>query len=110
MNAWIFDVDGVIVNPASWKIEELGIIDEITKKIIAHDPVIFISGRGVVFQHNTIISLVQKCLENLSLPASLLENVYLSGEFGGTSISYTHGKLQENTNQSLILPDGIIQD
>lgn len=109
MNAWIFDVDGVIVHSSTWQIADR-LIDKITQKLLSHDPVIFISGRGVTFQDQTIVSLMKKALESSSAALSLLDNVYLSGEFGGTSLTYTNGHHQENIHQAFVLPDGIIDD
>lgn len=109
MNAWIFDVDGVIVRSHTWEIENK-LIGKITQKLISHEPVVFISGRSVEFQDDAIVSLIKKSLEKQAASSAFLSNLYLSGEFGGTSLTYTNGEPKENINQEFGIPEGMIDD
>ena len=109
MTAWIFDLDGVLVHLETHKVVEHEIIDFILKRLIIGEPIILISGRNVVWQRDNVLSLIKDKISQENINSSIiLDNLYLSGEFGGTSISFEDGQEMHVVDNSLFLPQDLI--
>src|SRR5258706_2012747 len=108
MNAWIFDVDGVLVHLEERRIVEKQLLVSIISLLQKDDVVTFISGRSTSWQRNNVITLLEKEAQRLELPFSLFDNVFLSGEFGGTSIYFQEGKEIDQINKAHIIPKDVL--
>jgi len=102
-NAWLFDVDGVITNPLEKSITEPGMIPEIVKRLNAFEPVGIVSGRALPWLIAQVVSLV----ENQATDKALLENLFVSAEFGGVSVHYKDGQEVKVIDQSVSLPEDL---
>jgi len=105
--AWIFDVDGTISNPQEKKITEPDIIHTMLGKLKAGQPVAVISGRDLEW----IIQNVVRPIEEYGLKhnSDLLHNLFVSGEFGNTSLTYRYGKRNIETNPLFSLNPVILE-
>ena len=101
MKAWIFDVDGVITNLATRKVEHPQIVQKIVEKLEAGEPVGIITGRALPWLSERVLSLIEKQTKN----PSVLNNLCIEAEFGGISVIYDHGQKNEaiETNLSISL-------
>lgn len=106
--AYIFDVDGVITDPVEKKITKPELIDIIAHKLQQNIPVAFISGRGMQWLEGQVISVLEVYFDNHpEMDIKLLDNVYVSGEFGGVSALHKNGVREEFVNQELAISDDL---
>lgn len=105
MNAWIFDVDGVITNLATRKVEHPQIIQQIVGKLKAGEPVGIITGRALPWLYNGVLSKI----EGQAKPQDL-SNLFASPEFGAITIDYKEGKRVENIDKTLLIPSSLINE
>ncbi len=108
MNAWIFDVDGVLVHLEERRLVEKQLLVHILSLLQKGNTVAFISGRSTSWQRNNVITLLEEEAKRLQLPFSLFDNVFLSGEFGGTSIYFQEGKEIDQINKAHIIPKSVL--
>lgn len=97
MNAWIFDVDGVITNLQTRKVEHPQIIQKIVEKLEAGEPVGIITGRSLPWLSERVLSLIEK---QTKIP-SVLNNLCVEAEFGAISVIYDHGQKNEAIEANL---------
>lgn len=106
MNAYIFDVDGVITDSVEKKITKLELIDILAQKLQQHTHVAFISGRGIQWLQNQVVSVLERYFdEHQKMDKKLLDNLYVSGEFGGVSALHSLGIREEFINPDFGIPD-----
>lgn len=105
MTAWIFDIDGVITNLNSKKIEHPQIIQIITKILSNNEPVAFVTGRSIDMAKNNVLSVIEDDLED----KSRLNLLYCEGEFGAVTINYKNGNQKIHIDKSLNPPDELIK-
>ncbi len=103
MNAWLFDVDGVITNLATRKVEYPQIIQKIVEKLQNNEPVGIITGRALPWLYNGVLSEI----EDQTKPQGL-SNLFASPEFGAITIDYAEGKRVENIDKTLLIPSSLI--
>ena len=103
MNAWLFDVDGVITNLQTRKVEHPQIIQKIVEKLQNNEPVGIITGRALPWFYNGVLSEI----EGQAKPQDL-SNLFASPEFGAITINYTEGKRDENIDKTLLIPSSLI--
>jgi len=104
--AWIFDVDGVITNPAEKKVTELGLIDAIAKKIDSGDIVALNTGRSVSWMIDRVISPIKDAVRN----KSKLINFLAVGEKGGTWAYFENGEMVAKTDEEISIPQSLEND
>lgn len=97
MKAWLFDVDGVITNLQTRKVEDPQIIQQIVGKLEAGEPVGIITGRALSWLSGRVLSLIEKQIKN----PSILNNLCIEAEFGGISVVYDHGQKNESIEADL---------
>ncbi len=105
MNAWLFDVDGVITNLQTRKVEHPQIIQKIVEKLQNNEPVGIITGRSLPSLSNKVLSKI----ENQTKPQDL-SNLFASPEFGAITIDYSKGKRVENIDKTLLIPSSLINE
>lgn len=103
MTAYIFDVDGVITNPQTRTIKHPELISEIIKILENQNPVAFITGRALPWLKKRLLSNFQDYIKINNLEKTMLDNIFISGEFGGCSIVFNNGFPKETVNSSLSL-------
>lgn len=96
--AWIFDVDGVIINPSEKKVTEPEILDSIVRKLAVGEPVALNTGRSLVWIIDRVINpLLEKIKDK-----KILQNFLAVGEKGGTWITFTDdGEMQRHKDESI---------
>jgi hypothetical protein len=101
-SAWIFDVDGVITNPQEKRITEPEILDQLVKRLEMEEPVALISGRA----HKWITERIADNIEKRIGDNSLLDNLFISEEFGGSYSVFKKGIKKDYLNNNLsIMPE-----
>lgn len=108
--AWLFDVDGVLVHIEEHRIVEIQLIHEIITHLSHHEPIALISGRSAEWQKDNVITLIHQEFTKTPQDPSLLDNLYISGEFGGTAIEFVHGKEVFGKDTSLLIPQDLLAD
>lgn len=102
--SYIFDVDGVITSPVEKKITQPELIPMFAEKLKQDKPIALISGRGLDWMKKQILSGLGQYLEDhAEMNRKLLDNLYVSGEFGGVHLTYTNGIAQESVNENFAI-------
>ena len=105
--AWMFDIDGVITNPETKKVERPEIIDFIIGRLSLDEPVALITGRALPWVMQNVIPVVmQSTIDN---PA-LLDNFFVSAEFGGATATWKNGLKKTAVNNTLRLPRALVAE
>ncbi len=105
MNAYIFDVDGVITSPIEKKITKPELIERITQMLADGTPVALISGRGIGWLHQQVISVLELYLEeHPRMDKNMLNNLYVSGEFSGAYAFHKGGRREIRYNPEFSIP------
>lgn len=105
MNAWLFDVDGVITNLDTRRIEYPQILEKIVGKLRTGEPVGIITGRKLPWLIDTVIEPIEQQTEE----RSALDQLYVEAEFEGISVIYQNGQRQESIDQELSLPPDLVE-
>jgi len=105
MKAWIFDVDGVIANLQTKKVEHPQILEKIAEKLESHEPVGIFTGRTT----ETILNILLKPLERYVEKKSNLDFLVFEGEFGAASLRYKNGEKVLNYDMSFSPPEDLIE-
>ena len=103
---WVFDVDGVITDPQEKQITQPEILDQIISRLEKEDPVAFVTGRALEWVSERIISQLESRIND----SKLLNNFFVSGEFGGSSITYGQGVRKEFINRDFRIDQRIIDE
>lgn len=104
-HAWLFDVDGVITNPETRK-PDSEVISEARKKLASGQPVAIITGRSLEWLDDTLL-----CdFEEETTDRSILDNLFVSTEFGGMHMDYTDGKRNEPREEDQRIPDDVANE
>lgn len=109
MTAYIFDVDGVITDPDEKKITKPELIKLLVDKLLLETPMAFITGRGIDWMHKQVLSVLEKYIEEQQMDRSLLDNLFVAGEFGGRYVTYQNGVEKEETSYELVIPQKLRQ-
>lgn len=106
MIAYHFDVDGVLTNHQTRKITKPELITTLINKLNEGNPLGFISGRGMIWLRSSIVKVLENYLmDHPGFAKSILDSVFVSGEFGGVMCTHTNGERQETVNNAFIIPD-----
>jgi HAD superfamily hydrolase (TIGR01484 family) len=98
LTAWLFDIDGVIVDPESKMLRHLQILVEIERRMLRGEPVGANTGRSLEIAVQSFLDPLATYLED----NTLLENVTVIGEKGGTQLIHLgEGQFEEIIDESL---------
>lgn len=102
---WVFDVDGVITDPIEKRIAKPEILDFIVKKLKQKEPVAFLTGRAMSWMEERVLPAIEVGTKD----NNLLDNLYVSAEFGGLLITYEQGVKKTFVNSDIIPPKEIVE-
>lgn len=98
MNAYLFDVDGVLNNPKMGLAVGPEVIALLTSFLQRGEPVGLISGRSLKWQVADVVKPMEKYIdENEATTPEIIDNLFVSGEFGIASI------IHENTKRKILI-------
>jgi HAD superfamily hydrolase (TIGR01484 family) len=107
MNAYLFDVDGVLNNARSHKINP-ELITILINKLLEGVPLGFISGRGLLWLRSGVVKVLENYLnDHPGFKKNILDNVYISGEFGGATCIHENGIRKEFVNKEFTIPEEV---
>ncbi|MGI8419061.1 MAG: hypothetical protein ACR2LN_00280 [Candidatus Levyibacteriota bacterium] len=110
MDAYLFDVDGVITDPVDKKITKPKLVEILARKLQDGTPIALISGRGLQFLTKQVVSVLEEHLDNHpEMDRSLLDNLFVSGEFGGVYLIHNQGLGEEKVNPDFSIPEKLRQ-
>src|SRR6266550_860435 len=102
MNVYLFDVDGVLTN--TQQLDEINpeVFPLLANLLIRGVPIGFISGRGMIWMRAKLIKAIEKYIEkHPTLDKTVLDLIYVSGEFGGVTCIHKNTERKESINQDL---------
>lgn len=100
MNAWIFDIDGVITDPVTKRIKYPQIIDFLIGKLSKNEPVGLNTGRSLSWTEERVLNpLILKLKDK-----SILENLIICAENGAVSATFTKGELSKYKDSNFTVP------
>lgn len=105
-HAWLFDVDGVITHPDKKQRADTQILEEITKMLTKGQPVALITGRSLEWLVEKIILPLKSQISN----HSILDNLFITGEFGGSYIEFENGVDKHFTDPDIKVPDDVVEE
>jgi hydroxymethylpyrimidine pyrophosphatase-like HAD family hydrolase len=101
MNAYIFDVDGVITNPSLKKVEQTEILHKIVHLLEQNNFVALNTGRSLAWVLERVINPMLLLITD----KSILTNFFAVGEKGGTWISFNQeGEMKRHLDISISVP------
>jgi hydroxymethylpyrimidine pyrophosphatase-like HAD family hydrolase len=101
---WMFDVDGVITNPAEKRVTEKGLIEAIAGKLDKGDVVTLNTGRSISWMTNRVLNPLKEAVSD----KSKLDNFLAVGEKGGTWACFKDGELiPPEQDEVLAIPDSL---
>jgi hydroxymethylpyrimidine pyrophosphatase-like HAD family hydrolase len=105
MNAYIFDVDGVITNPKNQEVINPVVFEKLITLLQQGIPLSFITGRGMHWLHSNIIKDMEKYIdEHLTFDKRILDLLYISGEFGAATTEHINGISKEFLKKEFEIP------
>lgn len=104
-HAYLFDVDGVLTNPQTKRIEEPALLQEIIKRLARNEPVCLNTGRSIAFMEN-ILTQIEPQLEPRAR-----KNLFTAAEKGAASIVYDDsGSRITRVDESMRIPEQIQEE
>ncbi len=108
MDAYLFDVDGVITDPIKREITKPEIVMQLVNKLNEGDTVGLISGRGLLWLRSRVVKVLENYIDDHPIyDKKILDNVFVSGEFGGVVSVHLNGERKESVNQEFAIPLGL---
>jgi hydroxymethylpyrimidine pyrophosphatase-like HAD family hydrolase len=100
--SWLFDVDGVLSNSVTKKVQELQIFNELVNRLEKGDVIGLNTGRSLDF----IVSKILDPLENVLKDKNLLKSIFAIGEKGAVWVTYNKkGIRTEHLNSQISVPN-----
>jgi len=105
--AYLFDVDGVLTDPETKKVEHPETFYELVKRVEQGNIVGLITGRSMIFVVEKILVPLEKMINN----KQLLQDIFVAAEYGGVLASYNkNGSRRTNVKENTCLPSVIQQE
>lgn len=105
-HAWLFDVDGVITNPKEKRVTHPEILEEIAKRLENGEPVALVTGRSLEWVSERVADPLKARISN----KKLLDNLFVSGEFGGSYIEYKDGNEKHFIDHTIEVPSEVVEE
>ncbi len=105
MKAWLFDVDGVITDLKQKKVTEPQILEKLVERLEKGEPIALVTGRSIKWLEEELVSKIRELISS-----ELLINFFISGEFGGVSVSFENGKEIKNVDEELSVPADVVRE
>ncbi len=102
-HCFLFDVDGVITNPAEKRVTEEGLIETIAEKLDNGDIVTLNTGRSLSWMMDRVI----KPIENAVKDKKNLNNFLAVGEKGGSWLFFQDGEWITEIDENLSTPENL---
>ena len=109
MDAYIFDVDGVITDVRKRRVTNPELIKYLILLLQKQNPIAFISGRTLPWLKERVINRITEYVQGNNLDNKLLDNIYISGEFGGCQMIFENGEAKETINSAIELDPKLVQ-
>lgn len=110
MKAYIFDIDGVLTNPHKTDEVNPQLIPLLVAKLNEGKPLGLISGRPLSWEITEVVEKIERyVMENPMFVPTILDNLFVSGEFGSTAAIHVEGKRKEIIDQEKALPKELVQ-
>jgi hydroxymethylpyrimidine pyrophosphatase-like HAD family hydrolase len=108
MNAYFFDVDGVLTNLEQKTNPDL--IAKLSRILMDGNVLAFISGRGFTTQIRMVVKPIEDYIAKHS-PESKhrIDNLFVSGEFGGVNLLHKNGARISSIDDAVALPEALRQ-
>ncbi len=103
--AWIFDVDGVIMNPET-KEANARLLSEIVKKLHNKEPVVLITGRSLEWLEERVLNQLFSLIKHPDDE----QMFYVSGEFGGAYMRYKNRKMTSFIDNAIAAPQTLLKE
>lgn len=102
MNAYFFDVDGVLTNLGQVINPEL--VKKLSHILMNSDMLGLISGRGFDWQVENVVKPIEMYVnEHSERSKELIDNFFVSAEFGGASVLHKNGERIQKIDESIVL-------
>jgi hydroxymethylpyrimidine pyrophosphatase-like HAD family hydrolase len=103
---WIFDVDGVITNPAEKKVTETGLINEIASKLDKGDVVTLNTGRSISWMSERVIFPIRDAVKD----KNKLSNFLAVAEKGGAWAFFGENKFEVQVDKTISIPESLKEE
>jgi hypothetical protein len=101
-HGYLFDVDGVVTNPQEKKVTDEALFDEFISRLEAGEPICFNTGRSTIWVMENVITPMRERMQDVSL----LQNVVIIGEKGGTWTTFNEaGEAHSDAVETISVPD-----
>lgn len=101
--AFILDIDGVITDPVEKKVTETEIIDSLAEQLNHGNFVAFNTGRSTQWAINNVFPLLYERISN----TTVLSNLFIVGEKGGTWAEFKDGDWHHSKDPDLSIPEDL---
>ncbi|MDO8487571.1 MAG: hypothetical protein Q7S45_04705 [Candidatus Curtissbacteria bacterium] len=105
-HAWLFDVDGVITHPEKKQVVRKGIFTEIIKRLKLGEPVALVTGRALSWVMERVVNPLSSEIDD----KTVLDRLFVSGEFGASRIQWKNGKPFHGIDSSISLPKKLAEE
>lgn len=105
-HAWLFDVDGVITNPAEKKVTEEGLIEAIAGRLDKGEAVTLNTGRSISWMMDRVIRPIGKTVSD----ECKLDKFLAVGEKGGTWLSFQNEQWETHVDEKISLPKSLQEE
>jgi hydroxymethylpyrimidine pyrophosphatase-like HAD family hydrolase len=110
MNAFLFDIDGVLTNPHMTDEVNPQFIALLVAKLNEGYPIGLISGRPLSWEITEVVEKVERYVsEHTEFDPSILDRLFVSGEFGSTAAIHVNGNREEIVYKEKALPKELVQ-
>lgn len=105
MNAWLLDVDSTITDPSLKKVPHQ-MFEKLEAILLNQEPLALISGRSISWLEERVTGPFEKFVKD----PQILENFFVSSEFGAMSKYYKNGESYISNNLPNVLPSQLIKE
>lgn len=98
--AWLFDIDGVLTEPALKRVRHEEILAELVARLRRGEPVGGNTGRALAFVEERLLAPLETRVDD----ARLLQDLFVAGEKGGVTLTYAaDGRRRKEIDPSVVI-------